>query len=86
MIELEREGVCDGERWRDIPRYREREREHSRPFVKYYYNGKTCGRWAIMGVSLLEQNRQFNEDILGSNGGTDGEGHEKEKVGMVRAH
>ena len=39
-----------------------------------------------MGVSLLDQNIQFNEEILGSNCGTDGEGHEKEKVGMVRAH
>ena len=38
-----------------------------------------------MGVSLLKQKRQFNEEIIGSNGGTDGEGHEKEKVGMVRA-
>ena len=39
-----------------------------------------------MGVSLLEQNRQINGEILGGNGGTDGEGHEKEKVGMVRAN
>ena len=72
----------DGEIYRDT----ESEREHSPPFVKYYYNGKTCGRWAIMGVSLLEQKILFNEEILGSNGGTDGEGHEKEKVGVVRAH
>ena len=88
LVPVEGISACERERERERVREREseREREHSPPFLKYFYNRKPCGRWAIMGVSLLEQNIQFNEEILGSNGGTDGEGREKETAGMVRAH